>query len=55
MSTAAVSYVELLIPELYFEAEMKVFTSEKGKTPNRDSVVLVQDARMGFHIFIVGY
>ena len=29
--------------------------AEKGKTPNHDSVVLVQDARMGFHIFIVGY
>ena len=29
--------------------------SEKDKTPNHDSVVLVQDDRMGFHICIVGY
>ena len=28
---------------------------EKDKTPNHDSVVLVQDDRMGFHICIVGY
>ena len=29
--------------------------SEKDKTPNHDSVVIVQDDRMGFHICIVGY
>ena len=29
--------------------------TEKDKTPNDDSVVLVQDDRMGFHICIVGY
>ena len=29
--------------------------AEKDKTPNHDSVVLVQDDRMGFHICIVGY
>ena len=28
---------------------------EKDKTPNHDSVVIVQDDRMGFHICIVGY
>ena len=30
-------------------------TCEKDKTPNHDSVVIVQDDRMGFHICIVGY
>ena len=29
--------------------------AEKGKTPNTDSVVSVQDDWMGFHICIVGY
>ena len=29
--------------------------SEKDKTPNHDSVVIVQDDRMGFHICIVEY
>ena len=28
---------------------------EKDKTPNHDSVVIVQDDRMGFHICIAGY
>ena len=32
-----------------------VANREKDKTPNHDSVVLVQDDRMGFHICIVGY
>ena len=32
-----------------------VLRVEKDKTPNHDSVVLVQDDMMGFHICIVGY
>ena len=34
---------------------MECRLTEKDKTPNHDSVVLVRDDRMGFHICIVGY
>ena len=41
-----------------FRSIYQIYSSwgvEKDKTPNHDSVVLVQDDRMGFHICIVGY
>ena len=39
-----------MLPELSI-----LYSSKKDKTPNHDSVVIVQDDRMGFHICIVGY